>query len=391
MEKFSSSKIIEKSGKLSVKVVRELEELAEYADRWNLLALSAPQQLPMLSYNWVASYLEHLLEPEESWFCLMVLEDNKLVGVLPLITTPHRLMGFNRPLLRTPFNQHTRSVDILTEAGSESEIIPLLVSSIERVVPARYGLELLRLPESSPTLAVADNGLERTCVIKEFNGEGAFLKTEGNFEEYWSSLAKKFRTNVRNCNNKLSKLSGLKTVFRSGSEASAGDLEILMELEASSWKGRTRTAIKLNPVLVSFYTALTGRMAESGWLEWHFLEVEGKTIAGNLALKFGRSLVGLKLGYDEAYAKCSPSTVLLERAIKRAFDSPDIDELNMLSDSSWFKNWGVEKRSYYDLWIYPRNLLPLTFGVLPKKARKWGSRIPGLRPLYRRVRSLRQD
>jgi len=159
---------------------------------------------------------------------------------------------------------------------------------------------------------------------------------------------------------------------------------MLTEIEASGWKGRKGTALAASLSLVAFYTALVEGLAREGWLEWHFLNADAKTLAGHLAVRFGRSMTLVKIGYDEAYAKCSPGNLLFERTAKWIFERGDIDEINCLTDMPWHRSWRMDQSNYTSLWIYPKQPLALLFGALPTWIVLRAMRV--LRPLLRRAR-----
>ena len=161
-----------------------------------------------------------------------------------------------------------------------------------------------------------------------------------------------------------------------------------MKVEASGWKKKEGTAIEQSPTLVSFYTALTKRLSALGWLEWHFLETDGRVIAGQMGVKMGRTLTLFKIGYDEEYSYCSPGNILFERVVERAYGQGDTDEINCITDMAWHDNWGMDKRPHYDLWIYPKHPIPFFFGALPRKARMRLSKITGLKAAYHQAKKL---
>jgi len=374
--------------KIRTEVVRNLDDLEPYADDWNQLALHAPQQIPTLSHAYISTYLEYFLEPGESWFCLLALQGDELLGVLPVVVTPTKHASFDRPLLKTPYNMHIASVDFATKEGIADRIVPILLERLQKTAPRRMGLELLRIPASSPTISVLADGVRGSTVIKEFNGRGSFLDTTGSFEEYRAALGRNFSRNLTKAKNRISRLPNIKTLFLSGTEADEKEADTLIRVEAAGWKGRTGSAILSSPLLRVFYTALARRLSKLGWLEWHILFTDDRPIAMHFAIKMGRILVINKIGFDEEFARCSPGNILFERTIQRAFDSKNTDEINCLTDMAWHDNWRMIKKDYFDLWIYPRRPIPLIYGVLPKKIRRWGRRMPALKSLYKKIRSV---
>jgi hypothetical protein len=373
---------------LSVEIARTLDDLEPHADAWNCLTLESPHCLPMLSHVWVASYLEHQLEPGESWFCLFAYDNSKLVGVLAVVVTPINLLGIKRPRLRAPHNNHTRSVDFLIEQGREKEIIPLFLSCIDRIRPAIFCLELKRLPASSPSLSVLADGVKRVISECNFDGYGSFIRVEGSYEEFKARLTTRFNRNLRRLGRKLALLEDVEVSFLTGKSGTEKELTRFMQVEASGWKSRMGSAIIQSPSLVSFYTALVRRLADLEWLEWHFLDAEGKTIAAHLAIRVNRSLIINKIAYDEAYSSYSPGQILFERMVERAFASGEIDEIDCLTDYAWNRDWQMEQRAYYNLSIFPCRPVPVLAGIVPLRVRAIARHVPGLRPLYRSLINL---
>lgn len=371
------------SGGLRIEIARSLDELETHADAWNSLALKSPHRLPMLSYAWVASYIEYRLEPGESWFCLFAYDESRLVGVLPVAVKTRNFMGLKRLKLRTFYR-----VDFLAELGWEKEVIPLFLSYISRMCPAYYRLKVDHLPESSPLLSVLVNGVKGVISVCDFDGYGSFVRVEGNYEELKARLPASFKRNLRRLGRKLSTLKEVKISFLDGKSPTEKELTRLMEVESSGWKREQGTSIIQSDPHVSFYKALTRKLADLGWLEWHFLEADGKTLAAHLAMRVDRSLVLYKIGFDEAYSSYSPGTVLFDRMVERTFASGEFDEINCLSDHAWNRRWGMEKRIHYNVYLFPRRPLAILFGALPLRIRNTGRRIPGICLLYHSLASL---
>jgi hypothetical protein len=370
-----------------VEAVRSLPALGQYESAWNRLAADAPQRLPMLSGSWIITNLDHTLNPGQDWACLMALEEDELVGVFPVVSRPYRFLGRNRPRLRTPHQGEIMAVDFVSARGREHEVIPRLLQALDQQFPDWLDFELYRIPVSSPTLETLTRRARSHVAVREFLDRGSIIPINGSLEGFQQNLSHNFRRNLVKARNKLARLPNVRTVFLSGKEATEQELDRFIEVEGSGWKGQEGTAIRNKP---HFYRDLAQRLSKLGWLEWHFLFSGDRTLAGHMAIRVNRRLVLLKIGYDEAFSHCAPGNMLLERTLQRAFASGDIDEIDCLTDMAWHDNWAMAKRPYYNLWIYPRRGVPLLKGALPRLVRERLRHLPGLRSLYRRVRSLVQ-
>ncbi|PKN64377.1 MAG: hypothetical protein CVU57_15010 [Deltaproteobacteria bacterium HGW-Deltaproteobacteria-15] len=373
---------------MHIEKIDDFNHLSSYSDSWNKLAFDAPQKLPTLSYAWVASFYEHMLLPGESWLCLMAMEGEELVGVLPVVISPHRVFGLKRPNIMAPHNSHTFSVDFLAAGGIEHQVLPALLDSLLQLQPNAFGFFLDRLTENSPTLSVLKSELKHATIVKEFNGFGSYLKIAGSFEDYRNRLDRKFTKNLTRRRKKLSCSTEICTENLSGPDANKNHLARFMKLESSGWKGRSGTAIELSPPLVSFYSTLISRLSRLGWLEWHFLSTGDRTVAGSLAVKMDRTLVGLKIGYDEEFSTYSPGHLLIEQLIERAFREQDIDEINAVTDMAWNAVWGMDKRPHFNLCIYPNHPLSFIFGAMRHRGKLGLKRLPAVPSIVRNLRSL---
>lgn len=362
-----------------VAAVTSREELAHYAGPWNDLAARSAQRLPMLSHAWIASYLEHQVAPTETWFCLLVFEGRRLVGVLPLLACPRSLLWLKNMRLRTPHNAHTFGVEPLIEPVYDHEVRRLFCEYLARLFPSGFLLECHRLPQSSPSLTVHTWEPKHSFVFIDMSGTGCFVRVDSSFDDFLASLSARFRRNLGRIERKLAGLGRVETSFRTGHLQCEEYLAAFMRIEASGWKGRAGTAVGKDPVRVSFYRTLTRRLSELGWLEWHFLHVGGREIAAHLAVKVDRTLTIFKIAYDEAFRTCSPGTILLGKMIERAFTSGEVDEVNCLSNDLWMRNWGMSQRPYYDLYLHYKRPLPLFLPYVSARARslyRWMKRHP---------------
>jgi len=375
---------------LDVKFVRSLIDLEPHAEAWDELVARLPDQLPFSSHAWTATFFQYRLSPGEQWCCLLAFEGSELVGVLPLIIGRCKILGLTRCQLHNPKDAHTRSVGLVAAPGKEAKVVESFLSSLNKVDPGWYSLYLERIPASSPLIQYFDQNARGMLAFHEFVNMGAYITTKGNFDDFRSGLSRNFRNNLSKHVNKLNSYKDVNYEFLEEEKATSADLERFMKVEVANWKGQAGSAIIQSSDLINFYSQLADRLTKRGWLEWHFLMAEGKTIAGNLAIRCGRNIIVWKLGYDEDYAKCGPGTLLYEQAIKRAFTCNTIDKIDLTTDPVWANNWKMQKREFHNLWIYPNRLMPFVANFLPQKIKDRLRQIPVLRKGVQHARSLFQ-
>ena len=356
---------------LRVEIVRDLDHLAQHGEAWDALANAAPQSMPAMTYTWTAAWLA---PKNDEWVCALAYEGDQLVGVLPAVVVPHRLLGRRFPHLRVQPNS-----DAVLATGRKTAVLRALLSALRKAEPGWLNLELRGVRQTSPTLVAVEHGLPGFVVERAHHSFGAFIRTTGAFQDFHAGLGAHFRANLRNASNRLAKLPAVEVVCLNDERTAAEGLARFMLLEASGWKGQQGTTLVQTSGLTAFYTTLVPRMASRGWLEWHFLKVDGQAIAGYLGVRCGRSLGLQKVAYDEAFGRCSPGHLLLAQLINRAFASEEIDEINLYTDFAWVQPWRPERSEYHTVWLSPRRPIPLLFGALPRRVERSTRRL--LRPL----------
>lgn len=86
-------------------------------------------------------------------------------------------------------------------------------------------------------------------------------------------------------------------------------------VEQQGWKRDAGTAIASEPAKEAFFRSYLRSAAERGILRVSFMRIDGKAVAMQLAVEWAGRYWLYKIGHDEAYARCSPGTLLMLHAI----------------------------------------------------------------------------
>jgi CelD/BcsL family acetyltransferase involved in cellulose biosynthesis len=342
------------SGMLRIFEVNTLPELERHADAWAELLLQSSAASPMLSYPWISAFFENKLVSGERWLCLFAYEGDRLVGVLPLIAVRSYKLPF-RPLLlfKAPHDLlHTASVDMLTLRGREN----LLEAFVEHLRISRKGWPLIRfrsLPENSPSM-IRLKQTKNCCAVCKPSGAENFIRLPAQYSTYYDGLSHGFRRQLKRRGRKLEELKEARFLLRENSRSAEENLARLMEVEDSGWKGERNSSISSVRGDSALFLAAAERLAQTGWMEWNFLEADGKTAAAQFAMRINRTLYVLKIGYRDDYSFCTPGNLLFAKVIENSCEQGDVDEINCMAVCDWHKDWNVQSRTLYDLIVFPR-------------------------------------
>ena len=351
---------------IRIEVATSLCELDQHASAWDRLALSSPERIPMLAHAWVASFLE-TRSRGRPWICLFAYRGDRLVGVLPLLRTRRRVPAG----LLAPADSDSPFAHPLLDPAHARTALRALADAKAQLAPHLW-MRFYKVRESSPILPALTVLEQDMRIIRPVTAQAhqcLRLDTTGPFTDYYGSLNRTFRKSRRHARNRAQADYGLEFEYVSGAEAARPHLlETFLRIEASGWKGRGGTAIACDPELVAFYRSLCRRLARRGWLEWHLAKFGGTVVAADLAIRFGRTLVSWRIGYDENFSRYSPGSLLDKEVLVRAFADEGIDELNCLSNPPWMHVWHMSRATYTDLIISPRHHAATLSGALEAAA-----------------------
>jgi len=356
---------------LSVELVQDDNTFLRMGAVWNRLVDEAKIDHPFLRHEWVRTWWE-CFKPLGQLHILIVKEGTEPIAIAPLMFDHGRMYGCAVRRLRGIANVYTERFDlILTRRAKEA------CRAIWKALAAQSDswdmLELRQIPEG----ARAAEYLRFSAYEDKFllgqghSSDGPYIPINKSWESYSKTLSKKHLSNMRGRAKGLHRIGDVRHEIVTGGSHLNSSLNEAFLLEAAAWKGKAGTAIMSQPDRLSFYRTLLTRAAEGGWLQLHFLTIEGKRIAVQFALLVHNKLYILKSGYDPHYAPFAPSLLLCELMLKDAWKRRMV-EVDFLGDAErWKLEWANHTRSHYWLFIFPnraknRWLHRLKFELLPR-------------------------
>lgn len=343
--------------------VRTLDELDQHAGEWNELFRKTERLSPALSFPWMRAFFKHQVAAPENWLCLFAYENDRLIGIMPLMSSYALcVFGFSLRLFKLPYHYaHTSGTDCLTLPGRE-DVFGLFMdylNSIPRSIPV---LSLKHVPEHYASVRYLSSGKHDLCFVQKSAGTEAFIPLPKTAAEYSAGLSGKLRQNLRRAMRELEKMPDVRFLLRDRSRPAKENAARFLDVETRNWKGEGKTAIKNFPGSAAVFEEAASGLAEQNSMAFSFLESGDQTVAAHYAMISGRTLYILKMAYDEAFINCSPGNLLMIKVIESACDSGDFDEINYFSDPPILAKWNVQHRPIWHLIVFPK--IPLLSPLL---------------------------
>jgi hypothetical protein len=177
--------------------------------------------------------------------------------------------------------------------------------------------------------------------------------------EQQATRERKFKRQAR----KLSKVGEVDYfVWRNPTEVRSG-IEQFLALEASGWKGRSGTALLLEPRAVTFTRTMARKMAQEGKVQIDALTLDGAVIAMTVTLLGGDRAFLWKTAYDERFGAYSPGAQLIVRQSQRQISDPVVrltDSCTSADNEMIHRLW-EERLPMIDLYLSCTSSRPAAF------------------------------
>jgi CelD/BcsL family acetyltransferase involved in cellulose biosynthesis len=331
---------------MQVEVVSDYSAFLNLKDEWNELANSFPS--PLLRHEWTDACLRTLYPKHTRPNIIVVRSGGQLRALAPLISVYQSGL---RQLVMLGGNILHEPSGFLYD--SEAALL-LLVHSLSK---ARTSLMLPRFNVASPEALMLQETPADGRRFAKSGGSSLRVPLKGPWDEFEATLSPGRRSHLRGYRRKAEKLGKVEfSVVHPEADTLTPLLEEFFRLEASGWKGRTGTAALSNPHVHRCYCDYAHSAAQLGMLRLFFLKIDGKTIAGRIAVEHGQRLWELKIAYDEAYSKCMPGILLTHETLRYAVERGLQAHEFLGQAEAWERHWPCEEDEYVSMRVYPFSL-----------------------------------
>jgi CelD/BcsL family acetyltransferase involved in cellulose biosynthesis len=329
------------------------EGLERIAHEWMALAESMPgagfAHYPSLYRAYLAS---SRCDPASVWFIAAYRDNRRLAAIFPLQFQSRRVIFLRPRFLGTIDDDELQLSDfVFAQTPENATLVFELTQWLRKQRVLRWDqLRMLKIPDDSSFAYAARARLPRMMLAEPYDGS-AYFDTRGTYEQATQAMSNKFRSNLRRRRRLAESAAPLRfQCYRRREEIDAG-FNVFLEVEASGWKGLegSSSAIRCRPDMLSLYTELVREFAVRGECVINVLWHGEQAIAGQFALRSGRTLNILKVGYRDSHAAFAPGILLHELTIRHACEDPGIDTLSLVNDPPWAKSFrpaSVEVRLY---------------------------------------------
>jgi CelD/BcsL family acetyltransferase involved in cellulose biosynthesis len=294
------------------KLVDGADSLGPYLAVWDALARAASQ--PYCAPAWMLAWWRHAAPPGAHLRIVLALDGPRLVGVAPFWVVRDRLRLARYRLLASG---KCSPIGPLAEEGAEGEVAAVCsrVLAGARPTPRLITLEggspwpsLLARTWPGGPMRLLHHGSEPVPTVS--------LDGMRSLDQWLASKSAHFRQEMRRTRRRLLAKGATFRLAKTPEEVDRG-LDAFARLHYANWAARGGSAA-LDPAVERMLREASGLLLDAGRFRVWSVEVDGATIAGRVAVAAGGELALWASGFDEAWAKHSPSVQSSLAAIEDA-------------------------------------------------------------------------
>lgn len=327
----------------TIKVIHALDELDELSPAWD--ALTAQAGNPLLDLSWVRTCASTFAPG--GLHVIVAGESPRITAIAPLLRQRN---GSDR-LELLGVNETYEPMDFLF---ADPSALALLAQSLAR---SQTPLWLKRVPAESPVVAALMHAYRwRSVVICRSAPGYPRIPLHDNWRQPEQQLSRSRRESLKRARRIAEQMGPVQCEVLSPTPEELGPLlEEAFQVEAASWKGRSGSALAHDARQGTFYRRYAAAACRKGILRLCFLRIGGNAVAMQLAVEYGNRFWLHKIGYDDAFARCSPGALLILETIRYAV-ARGLSSYEFLgTDAPWTQMWTTHVRPCVSLRAYPVN------------------------------------
>jgi CelD/BcsL family acetyltransferase involved in cellulose biosynthesis len=303
---------------LRVELIDDVQGLAPFVAEWDALVVARAR--PYCAPAWQLAWWRHARPPSALLRAVVVLDQGRLVGIVPLYCKRQSLGGWEWALLGSSI---ASGIEPVTEVGMEEVVAGALAEKLAGMEPRPRLLRLSQISAQSPwPTLVRDAWPGRPALlVREWSARAPTVTLDANDLDDWlAAKSRNFRAQMRRARRALEQQGAR---FRiATAEDLERDLAAFVRLHHARWD-RRGGSVALTPGIDRALEEAAQTLAPQGRLRLSSIAVGDRTVGSLLCLAAGGQVSYWNGGYDDAFAKFRPGLVGLVEAIGHALAAGD--------------------------------------------------------------------
>ncbi|MBI5021909.1 MAG: GNAT family N-acetyltransferase [Ignavibacteriales bacterium] len=345
----------------NIKLIDNIDDLKNWRDDWNNLVLHSATPSLFISYEWLITWWQCHKNDKLKLFVLMVVKNDELIGIAPLMKIRHNIFGFGWNSIEfISMMSHAYSptncsgmLDIISTSANSPIVVDAIIEYLKFRNREWSYARLNPIPHDSITISSVANIAGKTFYRYHQRNvfSGATIYIVNSWDQYNKGLMNNLYNNIVSAERKLMKLGEIEIKEMTSSPEFDKWYDDILSIERRSWKWSRGVRIN-EKVFKNFYKQIAEQASVNGWLRLWFLFLDGKAIAYDFAIDHNNKITGLKSSFDDEYRKYSPGNILKLHSFKKYFEENKSSIDLLWGDLYSKRNWTNHYQQFDEIFIF---------------------------------------
>jgi CelD/BcsL family acetyltransferase involved in cellulose biosynthesis len=334
--------------RLQVCVYRHIDSLGSLLPAWEDLLSEFPSATVFCTWEWLGSWWRAFGDGQELRILAFFDPAQRLIALAPLASSTRRVVGLSLGVLRLIGDgEDSDNLDLPARRGYEEAFARGLLDWLEEQAHTWDICELNTLPADSAVGGCLRKELKRRG-WNTLSGERArsVVCLPDSWESYLSQLSGEDRHNLVRYLRRLEKRYQVRFYKCTQEEELPAALDALFRLHQERWNARGETGTFGSEARRRFYNEISRLLLQRGQLEFWLLELDGKLMAAQFALRYRDAVFQLQEGFDPKHASDRIGYLLRGHVLKQLI-ADGVRRYDFLAGKTVHKSrWGSQIGTY---------------------------------------------
>ncbi len=352
---------------ITIEKITNIEGFKNIKDDWNGLLEKCPIKSIFLTWEWLFTWWEHF-GADKGLYILLAREADEIIGIAPLMIVAVKRFGMPFRMLRSLGMPDIDVAGFITKDGNSN----ILANFCKEILAASKNWDICEFGEFPNDifnpLEIVKNFPEKSYSFRIMPKRHSFIPTNGNWNDYYKSLAKHHRSSLRRkqrlfednkiveyqrFNNGMVKPEHLNFIFNINAKANFPELYATEKLRG-------------------FHQALIKPDVLQKAVDFSFLLVNNVPIAFEYGFLFNGVYEAWRGAFEPDFRKFSPGSLIFLALLKNSNQAGHLGVDLLRGEHDYKKRWRGYDRLYTLLWVVPnKNILERAFYIWFPNIKKW--------------------
>ena len=189
-------------------------------------------------------------------------------------------------------------------------------------------------------------------LVERVNTRSPYISIDRSWADYYGTLGKNIRSDVRRRSNHLAKMGTAQFVRLHEVDDIAETLRIIKSIHVKCRQAQGGISWYTNERRFRFASLILKRFGDRKWLDIVFLKLNGKVIAYYLGFLYNHTVYFWNTGFDPEFSIVSPGKLLLHYWIKDSFAAGCREFDFMVGEEPYKLQWTSPTRPNHELFVF---------------------------------------